>query len=171
MKQRTIEPATIYRRFVRQQINSISLGRDFAILNTAEESVQIDLASATVSSVPNWLVFRKVTLTTPQGSFVLSGISKDAVTEIETAIQEAQRRGKAVEVLLKQADQVQASLSTWDALAARDSYLTVSQVRRWRADAPQLLAPGNEDVDLTDRLPPSGQAKTPANDPADARRG
>ena len=159
MKQRTIEPAAIHKRFIRQRIKSINLGRNFAAMEIGEKQVHIDLASATLSSVSNWLVLRKITLTAPQGSFSLAGLSKDAVAEIETAIQEAKRRGKAFAALSEQADQVRASLSSWDTLAARDAYLAVSEARRWQTTVPKLLVPVNKDADLFDRLAPQHRQK------------
>ena len=159
MRKSVIEPSAIHRRFFHQQVASINLRRDFAAVMIGEKEVIVDLASATLSSSPNWLFLRKITLTTPQNSFDIAGISQDAVGEIETAIQKARRRGVAFEALSKQADQVLTTFTSWSALSTQDAYLTKSQVQQWRDQAPNLILPEGEDADLVDRLSSEDQRR------------
>ena len=159
MRNSVIEPSAIHRRFFHQQVASINLRRDFASVMIGEKEVVVDLASATLSSAPNWLFLRKITLATPQNSFDLAGISQDAVDEIETAIQKARRRGVAFEALSKQADQVLTTFTSWSALSAQDAYLTKSQMQQWRDHAPNLTFPEGEDADLVDRLSSEDQRR------------
>jgi len=127
MKQVPIQPVPLHRLFVNQKTQSIEIGRDFLTVINKQDSVRVDLSSATLSSSPSWLLLKKITLTTPQGSFQLAGIPKAAIGDVKAAIQEAHRRKSASETLLGQADQVQALLGSWDALTSRDAYLTATE--------------------------------------------
>ena len=153
MKQVLVQPNPFHRLLVPQQIEAIELGRDFATLKRKSDSVRVDLGSATLSSSPNWLVLRKITLTAPQGSFDLAGLPTDAVASLEAAVREAQRRKTLLAFLSDQADQTGAALSAWDELATRDTYLTFSDAHNWRAGVPPLVLPSKGDADLFAHLP------------------
>ena len=159
MKQVPIQPVPLHRLFVNQKTQSIEIGRDFLTVINKQDSVRVDLSSATLSSSPSWLLLKKITLTTPQGSFQLAGIPKAAIGDVKAAIQEAHRRKSASETLLGQADQVQALLGSWDALTSRDAYLTATEALRWQADAPSLTTLRDDDTDLLDRLPTDDQRR------------
>ena len=159
MKQVPIQPVPLHRLLINQKTQSIEIGRDFLTVLTKQGSVRVDLSSATLSSSPSWLLLKKITVTTPQGSFELAGIPKAAIGDVEVAIQEAHRRRSASETLFGQANQVQASLGSWDALAARDAYLTTTDARQWQTDAPNLTALAEDDADLLNRLPTDDQRR------------
>ena len=149
----------LHRLLVNQKTQSIEVGRDSLTVISKQDSVRVDLSLATLSSSPSWLLLKKITLTTPQGSFDLAGIPRAAVGEVEAAIQEAHRRRSAAETLLGQADEVQASLGSWDALATRDAYLTTTDAQQWQTNSPSLPALPDGDADLLDRLPAEHQRR------------
>ncbi len=148
MKQVSFHPAALHKILVRQKFERIDLERDFATLRRGNDLVRVNLGTATLSSSPNWLVLRQITLTTPQGSFNLAGLSADAVASLDTALKNAHRRKSLLASLSEQADQTVAALLVWDKLAARDAYLTFSNVQNWRVSIPELTLPNEDDTDL-----------------------
>ncbi len=159
MKQVLVQPNPFHRLLVHQQIEAIEIERDFATLKQKNVSIRVQLSSATLSSRPNWLVLRQITLTTPQGFFNLAGLSADAVASLEAALKDAQRRKTLLASLSEQADQMSAALATWEGLAARDAYLTARDVGAWKTTLPPLDLPTDDDSDLFARLPMDQQRR------------
>ena len=153
MKQVILQPVPIYRLFIRQKIEAIQIERDFALLRCKQGDARVDLSSSTLSSSANWFKLRKLTLTTPHGTFDLAGLPESAVASADAAIQEAQRRKGVLFCLLGQANQISEALAKWEELRARDVYLTFSDTSRWRKEVPSFSFPTGDDADLFGRLP------------------
>ena len=153
MKQVSLQPVPLHKLLINQQIEAIEIGKDFATLKQKQGNLRIDLSAATLSSSPNFLFLRKITLSTAQGSFDLAGLPASAVASIGTALQNAQRRKAVLVSLSEQAAQTNAALSAWEELAARDAYLTFSDVQHLHAHIPPLNLPCDDDADLFAQLP------------------
>ena len=153
MKQVPIQPVPLHRLLVPQQIEAIEVDRDFALLKCKRGDIRVDLGSATLASSSNWLKLHKVTLTTPHGVFSLAGLPVGASAVLEAAVKDAHRRKSLLFSLFEQTNQIREVLTTWEALEARDAYLTDSEARSWRANAPPLNLPTDADADLFARLP------------------
>lgn len=153
LKQVSFQPAALHKILVRQKFERIDLECDFATLRWGSDLVRVDLSSATLSSQSNWLVLQKITLTTPQGTFSLAGLSPAAVASLDAALKNAQRRKTLLASLSEQAGQTVAVLSIWDELAVRDAYLTSRDRWYWQVTAPSMNLPTDADADLFAHLP------------------
>ena len=158
MKIHSVQPSAFYSLFVKQDIQSIDIARDYATLNNRQGTLRVDLSSATLSSTSNWLVLTKITLTTLQGSFSLKGLPKSTIEFLEAAITEAQRRKTLLTSVIAQAEQTQAVLSEWETFIKRDAYLTDSEAQSWLAATKSLNIPTDNDADLLARLPKDQQS-------------
>ena len=154
VKHNRIEPIALHRLLIKQQFRSAELEHDVLTLTGDFTTVRVELASATLSSCPTWLVLKTIILASPHGSFALAGLTQNGVSTIVAAIQEARRHCQELEAVSGQAAPIQEALIRWDALAARDAYLTHTETQQWRAAAPQVIAPSSA---LIGRLPAADQ--------------
>jgi len=159
----SIQPSAAHRFFVKQAVQAIEIQRDEAVVRTNNGDVRVGLSTAKLVA-SKALAFSKLQLETNQGTFTLSGLPATAIQSIEHAIGEAARRASLVERMASEAGQVEALRRSWNAIASQKSYITATQVDKWKTDADLIATLSEDDADLLTKFPDGEQKKRRALD-------
>ena len=149
----TIKATGLHRLLVRQDVNSLELGRDELTVRRGNQKTVIDLADAVVESSATWAILRRLRVSSPSGTFMISGLTTASVAHIQLAISKAKRRKTIFSKLTAEVPRIRQLAADWNAMQNGAVYLTASRTDTWVSQLTGTVLPDDDDADIIDHLP------------------